>query len=262
MSTAKFSTLNPHFCVKISLTQSQMFPFSSTCNAKLILPKDRAIWHDSARCQQPALPGKLRCGRHGGLCTGARTLEGSRQVAARMHEGRRRWIARMKTQGRPLPFAGFKPKGSGTPREARDQAKAQRAAARRGYSEQCAILETLKAKSRTIRTLIPRYIKKSDFDDPHTLAQAAAAAMLANECSKIILHVCGNTGAAAHKATLRDAAALKAVYRHWSALKPLLSFQFEYAIEMDRRRKGQEARERHERFRQMTLQALQERSGQ
>jgi len=56
----------------------------------------------------PSLAGqgkKTRCRLHGGLSTGARTPEGKARVLAALTEGRRRWIAQMKADGKKFPWA-------------------------------------------------------------------------------------------------------------------------------------------------------------
>jgi len=90
-------------------------------------------------------PGKQRCARQDGRCTGPRSPTGMASVAERMHEGRRAWVARTKAEGKPLTFAGFRPKGSGTPREVRQAAIAMRAAERERYSASKGAAETAKA---------------------------------------------------------------------------------------------------------------------
>jgi hypothetical protein len=49
------------------------------------------------------VPGKTRCRFHGGLSTGPRTAEGKERAVAAMVEGRRRWVERMKAEGRKFP---------------------------------------------------------------------------------------------------------------------------------------------------------------
>jgi hypothetical protein len=48
--------------------------------------------------------GKKRCRLHGGLSTGAKTPEGKARVLAALTEGRRRWIAQMKAEGKKFPW--------------------------------------------------------------------------------------------------------------------------------------------------------------
>jgi hypothetical protein len=49
------------------------------------------------------MKGKTRCRMHGGASTGPRTPEGKARVVAAMVEGRRRWVQRMKAEGRKFP---------------------------------------------------------------------------------------------------------------------------------------------------------------
>jgi hypothetical protein len=72
----------------------------------------------NARCRQPplrycrnwAIQGKTRCKFHGGMSTGPRTPVGKARVVAAMVEGRRRWVERMKAEGRKFP--GGRKRGS------------------------------------------------------------------------------------------------------------------------------------------------------
>lgn len=48
------------------------------------------------RCRRSALPGKLRCRRHGGLSTGPRSLYGKANTIAALQAGRGRWLQRMR----------------------------------------------------------------------------------------------------------------------------------------------------------------------
>jgi hypothetical protein len=59
-------------------------------------------------CRNWAIRGKTRCKFHGGMSTGPKTPEGKARVVAAMVEGRRRWIERLKAEGRKIP-GGWKP---------------------------------------------------------------------------------------------------------------------------------------------------------
>jgi hypothetical protein len=54
-------------------------------------------------CRNWPVPGKTRCRFHGGLSTGPRTSEGKARAVSAMVEGRRRWVARMKAEGKKFP---------------------------------------------------------------------------------------------------------------------------------------------------------------
>jgi hypothetical protein len=76
----------------------------------------RTHWRCRARrksglgfCRLRPVPGKSRCRFHGGLSTGPKTQEGKAVVVAAMVEGRKRWIERMKAEGKKFP-TGRKPK--------------------------------------------------------------------------------------------------------------------------------------------------------
>src|SRR6516225_10979952 len=64
-----------------------------------------------ACCRRWPVKGKKRCRLHGGLSTGAKTPEGKAEVLAVLTEGRRRWIAQMKAEGKKFPWgrkAGYR----------------------------------------------------------------------------------------------------------------------------------------------------------
>jgi hypothetical protein len=70
----------------------------------------------NARCRQPplrycrnwAVRGKTRCKYHGGMSTGPKSPAGKARVVAAMVAGRRRWIERLKAEGKKIP-GGRKP---------------------------------------------------------------------------------------------------------------------------------------------------------
>ena len=64
------------------------------CGAKL---HNQRAW-----CRRWPVKGKKRCRLHGGLSTGAKTEEGKARALAARLEGRRRWVARMKAEGKKL----------------------------------------------------------------------------------------------------------------------------------------------------------------
>jgi hypothetical protein len=79
-----------------------------------LIDKDEvmAVLRRSDRCRKWAIPGSRRCELHGGLATGARTEEGKRRQA----EGHRRWLERLRAEGRkpgPAKGTGGRPKLSG-----------------------------------------------------------------------------------------------------------------------------------------------------
>jgi hypothetical protein len=64
-----------------------------------------------ACCRRWPVKGKKRCRLHGGCSTGAKTPEGKARVLAALTEGRRRWIAQMKAEGKKFPWgrkAGYR----------------------------------------------------------------------------------------------------------------------------------------------------------
>src|SRR6516162_716511 len=57
----------------------------------------------SGYCRNWPVPRKTRCRFHGGLSTGPRTSEGKARAVSAMVEGRRRWVERMKAEGKKFP---------------------------------------------------------------------------------------------------------------------------------------------------------------
>jgi hypothetical protein len=57
----------------------------------------------SGYCRNWPVPGKTRCRFHGGLSTGPTTPEGKERAVAAMVQGRRRWVERMKAEGKKFP---------------------------------------------------------------------------------------------------------------------------------------------------------------
>jgi hypothetical protein len=87
-------------------------------------------------------------------------LEGARRVAERLHEGRRRWIAQMRAEGRPLPFAGFRPKGSGKTREVREAEAQAKRSGRFHYDEAKRQAGDALWKAKMVRAMLPRYVRQ------------------------------------------------------------------------------------------------------
>jgi hypothetical protein len=77
-----------------SLAASQ--PWRRRCNARCRQPPLRY-------CRNWAVRGRTRCKFHGGMSTGPKTPEGKARVVAAMVAGRRRWVERMKAEGRKFP---------------------------------------------------------------------------------------------------------------------------------------------------------------
>jgi hypothetical protein len=69
--------------------------------------------------QNWAAPGSKRCRLHGGLSTGPTTPAGKARVVAAMKGRRALWLARLKSEGKPIPF-GRKKGGHNRPLEERE----------------------------------------------------------------------------------------------------------------------------------------------
>jgi hypothetical protein len=109
------------------------------CNARL-RQKDTGL-HRAARegrlteylrrsgycCRNWPVRGKKRCRFHGGLSTGPMTPDGMARTLAAMKAGRTRWLAKLKSEGKPIP-CGRKKGGRNLPAEEREQA---------AYEKQC-----------------------------------------------------------------------------------------------------------------------------
>lgn len=78
------------------------------CDARVrkpftIMPSG-VVKHRSPFCRNRPVKGGTRCKFHGGLSTGPVTDEGLARTVAAMVEGRRRYIERMKAEGRKCPW--------------------------------------------------------------------------------------------------------------------------------------------------------------
>jgi hypothetical protein len=99
------------------------------CDAKLPVrevARDRAIRANELakylrrnRCKNWAVRGSKRCRLHGGLSTGPTTPEGKARTAAALKVGRARWLAKLKSEGKPIPF-GRKKGGHNRPLDERE----------------------------------------------------------------------------------------------------------------------------------------------
>jgi hypothetical protein len=74
------------------------------------------------RCRNWALPGSNRCRLHGGHSTGPRTFEGKSRTIAAMNEGRARWLAELKAEGKPIPWGRKKGGRNRSPAERKQAA--------------------------------------------------------------------------------------------------------------------------------------------
>jgi hypothetical protein len=71
-------------------------------------------------CRNWAVRGSKRCRYHGGYSTGPTTFDGMARTIAAMKAGRARWLAELKTSGKPIPF-GRKKGGRNVPAAEREQ---------------------------------------------------------------------------------------------------------------------------------------------
>ena len=78
------------------------------CGARLkqnieVHPETGRIRSKGGRCRAWAMKGKTRCRMHGGMSTGPKTDEGMARTVAAAVEGRRRWVERLKAEGKKVP---------------------------------------------------------------------------------------------------------------------------------------------------------------
>jgi hypothetical protein len=105
-------------------------PFRRRCDARLPVresARDRAIragelakYLRRNRCKNWAMRGSKRCRLHGGFSTGPTTPAGKARTIEAMKAGRAHWLAKLKSEGKPIPF-GRKKGGHNRPRDEREQ---------------------------------------------------------------------------------------------------------------------------------------------
>jgi hypothetical protein len=91
------------------------------CDARLPVreaARDRAI-RAGELAKYLRIHGSNRCRLHGGLSTGPTTPEGKARTIEALKTGRRRWLAKLKSDGKPIPF-GRKKGGHNRPIEERE----------------------------------------------------------------------------------------------------------------------------------------------
>jgi hypothetical protein len=83
---------------------------------------DEYLGRSGHRCRNWAVRGGKRCRFHGGYSTGPRTPEGMARTVAALKAGRARWMAKLKSEGRPIP-GGRKKGGRNLPKDERGHAE-------------------------------------------------------------------------------------------------------------------------------------------
>jgi hypothetical protein len=91
-------------------------------------------------CRNWALPGSTRCRLHGAHSTGPVTPEGKSRTVAALKAGRARWLAKLKSEGKPVPC--------GRKKDGRNRSIEERAQA--AWDRQC--MRELRQTYRRIRT--------------------------------------------------------------------------------------------------------------
>ncbi len=79
------------------------------------------------RCRNWPVRGSKRCRFHGGHSTGPTTADGMARTLAAMKAGRARWLAKLKSEKKPIP-CGRKKGGRNLPKDEREQV---------AYEKQC-----------------------------------------------------------------------------------------------------------------------------
>ena len=126
-------------------------PLRRRCDARLparAVARDRAMRAGEPtkflrrnRCRNWALTGSKRCRLHGGRSTGPTTPDGKARTVAAMKAGRARWLAQLKSEGKPIP-CGRKKGGRNLPAEEREQIACEKRRLREGR----AVLHQIRAE--------------------------------------------------------------------------------------------------------------------
>jgi hypothetical protein len=164
-------------------------------------------------------------------------------VAKRMCEGHRAWVARMKAEGKPLTFAGFRPKGSGLTREARAAAIAMRAAERARYSASKRHAEAAKATVQALRIIAPLKAPPGSLSRPEGQRRAV-------ETVAVLRAVLDTPAEGAFTRTI-DRQRSKAFKAALPLMKAMLDDGIETALVEERRKRDAERQARVERLRQL-----------
>jgi hypothetical protein len=94
-------------------------PVREAARDRAVRAGDLARYLRRNRCKNWAVRGSKRCRLHGGLSTGPTTPEGKARTIEAMKAGRALWLAKLKSEGKPIPF-GRKKGGHNRPLEERE----------------------------------------------------------------------------------------------------------------------------------------------
>src|SRR6516165_7312574 len=140
-------------------------PFRRRCDARLPAretARDRAFragelakYLRRNRCKNWAVRGSKRCRLHGGFSTGPRTPEGKARTIEAMKAGRARWLAKLKSEGKPIPF-GRKKGGVNRSAAERQLAKATEQHARARRDLKALSFLTFQRQRRQAREIVKR----------------------------------------------------------------------------------------------------------
>lgn len=75
---------------------------NNRCNAK-VRHRRSEMYYRAGYCRNRPVPGKMRCRLHGGRSTGPMTDDGMERTTKAMVAGRRRWLDRLKAEGKKAP---------------------------------------------------------------------------------------------------------------------------------------------------------------
>ena len=79
-------------------------PFREAARDRAVRAGELAKYLRRTRCKNWAVRGSKRCRLHGGFSTGPTTPEGKARTIEALKAGRARWLARLKSEGKPIPF--------------------------------------------------------------------------------------------------------------------------------------------------------------
>jgi hypothetical protein len=105
-------------------------PFRESARDRAVRSGELAKYLRRTRCKNWAVRGSKRCRLHGGFSTGPITPEGKARTIEALKAGRARWLARLKSEGKPIP-CGRKKRGHNRSAAERQLAQASKQHAER-----------------------------------------------------------------------------------------------------------------------------------
>ena len=143
--------------------------FRRRCDARLAVresARDRAVragelakYLRRNRCKNWAVRGSKRCRLHGGFSTGPTTPEGKARTIQAMKAGRVRWLARLKSEGKPIT-CGRKKGGVNRSAAERQLAQASKQHARARRDLKALLSQTFRRQRRQAREAVKREVAR------------------------------------------------------------------------------------------------------